>query len=116
LELKEADFGLNLLFEPKKKILSQSGNRKKPILLSKHKKFNNMELDMDRFLARKNQATQNAEFKRQSIMVTLSKLLLKGFYETVRTMRFSLFGFQQIQTDALFLFEAVGEVLADEDA
>lgn len=74
---------------------------KKPELLVRGKKFNQMEMEMDKFLAKKQQITANllqsspSDLK-QSIMISLIHITLKSLYEAVRLHSFTLSGYQQI--------------------
>jgi len=70
---------------------------------TKLKKSYKMDSQMERFFARKQETFQKLEFKRQSTVLTLIKLILKGLYESVRTIRVSKNGCQQLQADCCFI-------------
>lgn len=65
----------------------------------KTKKFNQMEMEMDKFLAKKQQITHNLlvsgtpyELK-TSILTSIIHIALKSLYENVRKHSYSLFGY-----------------------
>lgn len=49
-------------------------------------------------------------------MLTLIHISLKSLYETLRLHSFTVFGYQQIQTDVYFLFTVVKELITCEEA
>lgn len=88
---------------------------KKPELLVKSKKFNAMEMEMDKFLAKKQQIYQNNDLQRFVLMTNIIHIILKSLYENVRMHRFNVFGYQQIQTDVYYLFVIVTSILPHEE-
>ena len=66
---------------------------------------------MDKFLAKKQQLDHSLQAYpvdlKNSIMQTLIHMSLKSLYETLLIHSFSLYGYQQIQTDIYFLFTVV---------
>ena len=74
---------------------------------------------MDKFLAKKQQLDHSLtsfENLKNSIMLTLIHISLKSLYETLRLHSFTVFGYQQIQTDVYFLFTVVKEFITCEEA
>lgn len=75
---------------------------KRPELLVKAKKFNQMEMEMDKFLAKKQQIMHSLLNQttpheiRSSLLLSLTHILLKSLYENIRLYSFSLFGYQQL--------------------
>jgi hypothetical protein len=53
-----------------------------------------MEMEMDKFLAKKQQIFNSNEIQRYVIMTSISHLILKSLYENVRSYRYNVFGFQ----------------------
>ena len=88
---------------------------KKPELLVKQKKFNQMEMEMDKFLAKKQQIFLTNELSKKSLTTDLIHIVLKSLYEYTRLQRFNLFGYQQLQTDVYFLFTIVTQILPQEE-
>jgi hypothetical protein len=102
---------LQLLFEPDQKLLLQNLSSKKekkelklPELLiqsfsSKKRKYNQMEIDMDKFLSKK-QAIFNKQKgttgQRYLTNQSVIQMTMKGFYELARQERLTCFGMQQI--------------------
>ena len=88
----------------------QPAQIRKPELLVRSKKFNQMEMEMDKFLAKKHQISNQIHSQmspheiKSSILQSIIHITLKSLYESVRLNSFSLFGFQQLQTDCHFLF------------
>ncbi|CDW86826.1 UNKNOWN [Stylonychia lemnae] len=120
----QANQCLDLLFGStnqlqQKKTIKQSNQLqtqlKKPELLVKPKKFNAMEMEMDKFLAKKHQIYQNNDLQRYVLMTNIIHIVLKSLYENVRYQRFNIFGYQQVQTDLYFLFTTVSQVLPNEE-
>lgn len=66
---------------------------KKPELLVKPKKFNAMEMEMDKFLAKKQQIFQSNDFQRYILMQNIIHILLKSLYENTRMVRFNVHGY-----------------------
>ena len=67
---------------------------KKPELLIKTKKFNAMEMEMDKFLAKKQQIFITSDIQRHVILINIAHIALKSLFEYIRKQRFNVFGFQ----------------------
>lgn len=70
-------------------------NVKKPeLLLKSKKKFIVLELEMDRFLAKKQQIfSSKNDLSKISIMTNIIHLTLKSTYELIRMYQFNTFGY-----------------------
>ena len=97
--LLQASDVLDILFNPviakKSTLTSKSGGSvsvKKPELLVKTKKYRAMEMEMDKFLAKKQQIFQNNELSKNLIMMSICHMVLKSFYENVRCYRYNTYG------------------------
>eukprot|EP00347_Sterkiella_histriomuscorum_P006696 403351785 len=88
---------------------------RKPELLVKSKKYNAMEMEMDKFLAKKQQIYANNDLQRYVLMTNIIHIVLKSLYENIRYHRFNVFGYQQIQTDVYFLFSIASTLLPNEE-
>lgn len=94
---------------------------KKPELLVKSKKFNQMEMEMDKFLAKKQQINSQIHSQmspyeiKSSVLLSIIHVCLKSLYESVRLVTLSLFDFQQLQADCHFLFLYIHQVTTLEE-
>lgn len=81
-----------------------------------------MEMEMDKFLAKKQQIVHSLHTQgtphdtKLSILTSIVHITLKSLYETVRLHTFTLYGYQQIQTDAYFLFIFLTQLLPLEES
>ena len=96
-------------------------NIRKPELLVKTKKFNQMEMEMDKFLAKKQQISHTVLHQspldlKHSILQSILHLSLKSLYEYIRLHSFSLYGYQQVQCDVYYLFTIVISLIPYEEA
>ena len=66
-------------------------------------KESSLEIEMDRFLARKNLTFKSDEEESISIV----KLLLKSWYTLARSSRFTVEGVQQLQVDLYFVYTTI---------
>lgn len=119
--LAQANGDLNLLFEPVprfQKLPTGKMTMKKPELMLKPKKFNQMEIEIDRFLAKKQPIFNfninmggSHNLNRQEILGNLVHFSLKSFYEQLRFQKFDLHGFQQVQVDLNLFFEVMANLM-----
>lgn len=82
-----------------------------------------MEMEMDKFLAKKQPVMQSLlPFQnsphdlKASILQSVIHMCLKSLYENLRLHSFNLYGYQQVQTDVYFLFTVITQLIPYEEA
>jgi hypothetical protein len=74
-----------------------------------------MEYEMERFLAKKLKIYESVGFYRDNIILSIMNIGFKAFYEWIRQLRFSQFGYQQIQIDSNFIYIILTHILTGKD-
>ena len=92
---------------------------KVPELIVKNRKYNQMEIEMDKFLAKKNPVFKQDPNEKDSYGLgvnlsesairyklngTILQLVLKSMYESARGYTYTVHAYQQLQADMYFLF------------
>lgn len=92
---------------------------KKPVIKPKKAKKNKamfqMDYDMERLLAKKTKIFIDVKDNREDLIMSIMRMSLKTFYEGVRNLRLSKFGYQQIQIDMRFIETILEEIYGIDD-